>query len=162
MTEQQFMRPSALISLATVVILSACSTTPVPPNKPGKYPTYEMSSAMVRPVFPTGDHNIAWVDDERVLFEGLDRKLRDPVIKNDGVPVAMRALYIWNVRTGEVTRHTQDALRSALCFADGFVGYSIHRSGKTIRVEGPLGQEQEVGSIEVGRGRAARSPEPPL
>src|SRR5687767_3353309 len=119
MTEQPFMRLSDLIRLAAVVVLSACSATPASVSKPTKYPIYEMSSAMVRPVFPTGDQNLAWLDDERVLFEGLNRKLRDPVIKNDGVPIALRALYIWNVRTGEVTRHTQHALRSALCFADG-------------------------------------------
>jgi hypothetical protein len=151
MTERPFMRLSGLIRPALVVVLSACSATPASVSKPTKYPTYEMVSAMVRPASPTGDHNIAWIDDERVLFEGLDRKLRDPVIKNDGVPVAMRALYIWNVRKGEVIRHTEDALRSALCFADGFVGYSIHRSGKTIRMEGPFGQEQQVETYSEGQ-----------
>src|SRR5688500_2068232 len=151
MTEQRSMRLSGLIGLGAVVVLGACSTTTASLGMPTKYPMFEMSSAMVRPVFPTGDQNLAWIDDERVLFEGLDRKLRDPVVKNDGVSVAMRALYIWNVRTGEVTRHTQDALRSALCFADGSVGYSIHRSGKTIRMEGPFGQEQEVQTYSEGQ-----------
>src|SRR5829696_3477309 len=102
MTDKPFMRPSVLIGLAAVVILSACSTTPASSSKPTKYPIYEMSSAMVRPVFPTGDQNLAWLDDERVLFEGLDRKLRDPVETNQSVRVAMRGLYIWNIRTNEV------------------------------------------------------------
>jgi len=148
---QRFMRLSGLIGLGAVVILGACSTTSGSPSKPMKYALYEMSSPVARPVLPIGDQNLAWIDDERVLFEGLDRKLRDPVVKNDGVPIAMRALYIWNVRTGEVTRHTQDALRSALCFADGFVSYSIHRSGKTIRMEGPFGQEQAVETYSEGQ-----------
>ena len=90
MTEQRFRRVSGLIGLAAVVILSACSTTPTSASKTTKYPIYEMSSPMVRPVFPTGDQNLAWLDDERVLFEGLDRELRDPVETNQGVRVAMR------------------------------------------------------------------------
>jgi hypothetical protein len=144
MTEQPFMRPWALIGLATVVILTACSTTPASRSKPAKYPTYEMSSAIVRPVFPTGDKNLAWLDDERILFEGLDRKLRDPVQTNQGVHVAMRGLYIWNIRTNEVTRYTREPLRSFLCFADGYVSYSVHRGGRTVQLEGPFGNEKEI------------------
>ena len=98
-----------------------------------------MSSAIVRPVFPTGDQNLAWLDDERVLFEGLDRELRDPVETNQGVRVAMRGLYIWNIRTNEVIRYTREALRSFLCFADGHVSYSVYRGGKVVRMEGPFG-----------------------
>src|SRR5687768_6719001 len=141
MTEQPFMRLSDLIRLAAVVVLSACSATPASVSKPTKYPIYEMSSAMVRPVFPTGDQNLAWIDDERVLFEGLDRKLRDPVETNRGVQVAMRGLYVWNVRTKEVTRYTREALRSFLCFADGHVSYSVYRAGVVVRMEGPFGAE---------------------
>ncbi len=144
------MRPSGLIGLAAVVILSACSTTPTSANKPTKYPIYEMSSAIVRPVFPTGDQNLAWLDDERVLFEGLDRELRDPVETNQGVRVAMRGLYIWNIRTNEVIRHTREALRSFLCFADGHVSYSVYRNGKVVWMEGPFGREQEVVPISAG------------
>src|SRR5688500_7477504 len=143
------MPPLLGLGLVAAFIVGACSTPIV--AKSEKYRLYEMSSLVATPIHTLLDHNLAWIDDERVLFEGLDRKLRDPVIKNDGVPVAMRALYIWNVRTGEVTRHTQHALRSALCFADGFVGYSIHRSGKTIRMEGPFGQEQEVQTYPEGQ-----------
>jgi hypothetical protein len=138
------MRLSGLIRLAAVVVLSACSATPASVSKPTKYPIYEMASAMARPVFPTGDHNLAWIDDERVLFEGLDRKLRDPVETNRGVQVAMRGLYVWNVRTKEVTRHTREALRSFLCFADGHVSYSVYRAGVVVRMEGPFGAEQPI------------------
>ena len=123
MTEQRSMRLSPLIGLAAAVVLAACSATPASPSKPTKYPIYEMSSAIVRPVFPTGDQNLAWLDDERVLFEGLDRELRDPVETNQGVRVAMRGLYIWNIKTNEVVRYTREALRSFLCFADGYVSY---------------------------------------
>jgi len=144
MTDQRFMRPWGLIGIAAVVILSACTTTPTSASKPTKYPIYEMSSSIVRPVFPTGDQNLAWLDDERVLFEGLDRELRDPVETNQGVRVAMRGLYIWNIRTNEVIRYTREALRSFLCFADGHVSYSVYRDGKVVRMEGPFGREQEV------------------
>src|SRR5687767_27932 len=109
MTEQRFRPVWGLIGLAAVVILSACST-PTSASKTTKYPIYEMSSRIVRPVFPTGDQNLAWLDDERVLFEGLDRELRDPVETNQGVRVAMRGLYIWNIRTKEVIRYTREAL----------------------------------------------------
>jgi hypothetical protein len=143
MTEQRFRRVSGLIGLAAVVILSACSTTPTSASKPTKYPIHEMSSPMVRPVFPTGDQNLAWLDDERVLFEGLDRELRDPVETNRGVRVAMRGLYIWNIRTNEVIRYTKEALRSFLCFADGYVSYSVYRDGKVVWMEGSFGREQE-------------------
>src|SRR5688500_14986006 len=144
MTEQPFMRLSDLIRLAAVVVLSACSATPASVSKPTKYPIYEMSSAMVRPVFPTGDQNLAWLDDERVLFEGLDRKLRDPVETNQGVHVAMRGLYIWNIRSGEVIRYTREPLRSFLCFADSHVSYLVYRDGRTVRLEGPFGSEKEI------------------
>jgi hypothetical protein len=144
MIDDRFMRPSSLIGLAAILILSACSTTPMSSSKPTKYPIYEMSSAIVRPVFPTGDQNLAWLDDERVLFEGLDRELRDPVETNQGVRVAMRGLYIWNIRTNEVIRYTREALRSFLCFADGYVSYSVYRNGKVVWMEGPFGREQEV------------------
>src|SRR5688572_20626748 len=144
MTDQRFMRPSGLIGLAAFLILSACSTTPTSANKPTRYPIYEMSSPIVRPVFPTGDQNLAWLDDERVLFEGLDRELRDPVETNQGERVAMRGLYIWNIRTNEVIRYTREALRSFLCFADGHVSYSVYRDGDVVRLEGAFGQEQAV------------------
>jgi hypothetical protein len=144
MIDRRFMRLSGLIRLAAVVTLSACSTTPASLSKPTKYPVYEMSSAMVRPVFPTGDQNLAWLDDERVLFEGLDRKLRDPVETNQGVHVAMRGLYIWNIRTNEVIRYTREPLRSFLCYSDDYVSYSVYRDGKVVRLEGPFGQEQAV------------------
>jgi hypothetical protein len=144
MTERPSIRLSGLIRLAAVVVLSSCSATPSPLSKPPKYPTYEMVSAMVRPVFPTGDQNLAWIDDERVLFEGLDRKLRDPVETNQGVHVAMRALYIWNIRTNEVIRYTREPLRSFVCFADGYVSYSVYRNGRTAQIEGPFGHEQEI------------------
>jgi len=149
MTEQRFRRVSGLIGLAAVVILSACSTTPTSASKTTKYPIYEMSSHIVRPVFPTGDQNLAWLDDERILFEGLDRELRDPVETNQGVRVAMRGLYIWNIRTNEVIRYTREALRSFLCFADGHVSYSVYRNGKVVRMEGPFGREQEVVPISA-------------
>jgi hypothetical protein len=144
MTERPFMRLSGLMRLAAVVVLSACSATPASVSKPTKYPVYEMSSAMVRPVFPTGDQNLAWLDDERVLFEGLDRKLRDPVETNQGVHVAMRGLYIWNIRSGEVIRYTREPLRSFLCFADSHVSYSVYRDGRSVRLEGPFGSEKEI------------------
>lgn len=136
-----------LAAIGVAALLSNCSV-PAPKATPvaqgAKYPLYTMNSSVVRPVYPTGDHNIAWIDDERVLFEGLDRNLRDPVRTNRGEQVAMRGLYIWNLRTNQVTPHTREALRSFLCFADGHVSYSVYRAGEIVRMEGPFGAEKPI------------------
>jgi hypothetical protein len=150
MTDHRFMRPWGLIGLAAVVILSACSTTPASVSEPTKYPLYEMPMGIARPIHTLFDNNIAWIDDERVLFEGLDRSLRDPVETNQGIPVALRSLYVWNVRTNQVVRHAAGAMRSALCFADGYVAYSIYREGNPVWFEGSFGREQETGAISEG------------
>ena len=151
MAASQFSKLVSFAALSVTAALGGCSATPPSASNSTKYPTYEMRSATVRPIHPVGDHNIAWIDDGRVLFEGLDRSLIDPVERNRGVPVAMRSLYVWNIRTNEVTRHTREALRSWLCFADGYVAYSVYRNGKTVWLEGPLGKEQEVEPITDAR-----------
>lgn len=152
MAASQFSKLASVAGLSATVALSGCSATPPPlASNSTKYPIYEMRSATVRPIYPVGDHNIAWIDDGRVLFEGLDRNLTDPVERNRGVPVAMRSLYVWNVRTNEVTRHTREALRSWLCFADGYVAYAVYRNGKTVWLEGPLGEEKEVEPLTAAR-----------
>lgn len=104
----------------------------------------EMKNVIVQPVHATSDQSIAWVDEERVLFEGWDKHLVDPVEKNSGRPVPMHGLYIWNVRSGAVVRYTKEPLRSRMCFSEGFISYSVRRSGRTVRLEGPFGEEREV------------------
>jgi hypothetical protein len=105
---------------------------------------FDLKSDLVTPARPTSDRSIAWVDADRILFEGLDKKLRDPVEQNHGAPIPMRALYLWNVRSGEVTRYSKEPLRGSMCFADGFISYSVRRPGRTVRMEGAFGQEKEV------------------
>ena len=112
-----------------------------------EYAAYEMPTLIARPVHPIGDQNIAWIDKDRVLFEGLDRKLADPVERRKGVTSPMRRLYIWDWHKNEVVPYTRDALRSALCFADGFLTYSVFRDGKTIRLQGSFEHEQELPEV---------------
>jgi hypothetical protein len=63
----------------------------------------------------------------------------------------MRGLYIWNIRTNEVIRYTREALRSFLCFADGYVSYSVYRGGQVVWLEGSFGQEQVVTGLSSER-----------
>lgn len=113
-------------------------------SKAPRYQIYEMRSAMVRPVRPNGDHNIAWIDEDRVLFEGWDRNLKDTEPRAGPASDAWRGLYIWNIRTAEVTRYTTEPLRGSMCFADGYVTYVVSRAKQQVRLEGPLGHEKAL------------------
>src|SRR5688500_4405150 len=117
---------AVLLSLAT-----ACAQTQS--SDASGYRIFEMRSDLVRPVRPTGDQNIAWLDEERVLFEGWDRVLKDRLAP-DREPGALHGLYIWNIRTGEVTRYSSDPLRSDMCFAEGYISYVVSRGGQQMRL----------------------------
>jgi hypothetical protein len=143
-----------IFGMVALSALSACLSpppiTPAPVTSAITHRLYEMPTQTVSPVHTLFDNNIAWIDDRRVLFEGLDRMLRDPVDMNDGTPVAMRGLYVWNVQTNDVVRHTNEALRSPLCFADGNIAYSVYRRGRTVWLEGPFGKERELDALPQG------------
>lgn len=135
----------ALISGLALAGLAACAQPSL--SETQKYRVSEMRSDIVRPVRPTGDHNLAWLDDHRVLFEGWDRVLKDTLPSKGPSVGAWHGLYIWNVRTGEVSRYATEPLRAEMCFADGYINYVIGRGIQQIRMEGPMGLEKPLPSI---------------
>ena len=129
-----------LIIGAVLSVITACAQSPSPATP--RYQIFEMRSDMTRPVFPAVDQNVAWLDEERVLFEGWDRRLKDTEPSLRQATGAWRGLYIWNIRTGDVTRHTNEPLRSSMCFADGYVNYGVARGGQQVYLEGLFGKEK--------------------
>ena len=119
--------------------LSACAQNPLLGASP--YQVFEMRSDFVQPGFPIRDEHIAWIDNERVLFEAWDKVLKDTEPSIRPRTGAWRGLYIWNIRTGQVTRYTSEPLRDFLCFAEGYINYVVSRGGKHVRLEGPFGHE---------------------
>lgn len=119
-----------------VILLTACA---MPASDANRFPLYEMPTGGVRPVRPFSDQNLAWIDEERVLFEGVGELGAVPSGEQRG-----RALYIWNIRSGQVNRYSKDLLHGVLCLVDGFVGYSVYRDGVPIRLEGPFGREEQI------------------
>ena len=80
--------------IAKVVVLAALlsgllACAQMRPTNASGYPVFEMRSDMVRPVRPTGDHNIAWLDRwpdgdrrTRIVFivENIDRQTVEEMI----------------------------------------------------------------------------------
>ncbi len=119
----------------------------------------EMRSDIVRIAFPIRDRSIAWIDDEQVLFEGWDKVLKDSEASTEErVPGPRRGLYIWNIRTTEVTRYTKEPLRAPLCLADGYISYAVARGGESVRLEGEFGSERSVkpSALETRRSQVNR------
>jgi hypothetical protein len=134
--------PAVLVIVTLVIALSACTSPNAAFKKNPKI--YEMLSIAVRPVDATSDQTIAWIDKDRILFEGLDKFEKDPVERISDAGIPLRALYIWNFRTGSITRYSTEPLRSRMCFSDGVISYTVLRVGRRVRLEGPFGQEKEV------------------
>lgn len=114
-----------------------------------KYALYEMRMESVRLAFSpsNSDDFLAWLDDSRVLFEGFDAlSSAQERIESGQERRPLRALFVWNIHTGKVTRHTKESLQSSMCFADGFVSYVVDRKGTLARLSGPFGEEHDMGS----------------
>src|SRR5688572_27273843 len=114
---------AVLVIVTLVIALSACTSPNAAFLENPKI--YEMPSIAVRPVDATSDQTIAWIDKDRILFEGLDKFEKDPVERISDAAVPLRALYIWNFRTGSITRYSTEPLRSRMCFSAGVISYTV-------------------------------------
>jgi hypothetical protein len=107
---------------------------------------YEMRSERIKLNYSVSniDEYVGWLDADRVIFEGY---AQTPSNKATDTGVGgVRALFIWNLRTGQVDRHTKFALRSVMCLANGFISYFVERNGALIHMEGTVGNERETSS----------------
>lgn len=59
-----------------------------------------------------------WLDNERVLFQGLDGKY---VERKDGFRRPLFRLYVWNTRTNDIKEGQR--IGGGLCYKDGFIRY---------------------------------------
>ena len=92
--------------------------------------------------------NIYWLDNHRVLFQGLTDQ---HFVRADGFDSVYNALYIWDIENGSITEHGH--IEGSLCYADGFILYSRWNESApgTLRewVAGEFGQQ-----VKVGEGRS--------
>jgi hypothetical protein len=73
-----------------------------------------------------------------VIFNGS--RPNDVETLPDGRVVSKHAIYIWDVKSGSVTKYA-DAERASLCYADGYISYSRKEASQTVHIAGPFGKE---------------------
>lgn len=85
---------------------------------------------------------LAWIDNDSVLFNGAQRKGLSESATHEswGDP----ALYVWNIRTGEVAERMTIGRSADLCFDRGHIYEAFYRNSDRIIREGPLGEEKET------------------
>jgi hypothetical protein len=141
--------PRFLVAAIHLGLLGACATAQESNNSSSRI--YEMRSSSVRLAFSASnsDEYLAWLDEHRILFEGHE-EVR-PGGDEKGGSKTSRALFVWDLRSGAVARHTRLPLRSSMCFADGFISYRALRDDFVVRMEGAFGHEKEVTSAPIRR-----------
>jgi len=101
--------------------------------------------------------SVYWIDNDRLLFEGINRSEMDAALANREPQRVgrLKRLYLWDDRTGSIRFYADGA---GLCVADGIVHFTVLEdgaSGSRIIREGPPGSEKEIRTDERGdRGRA--------
>lgn len=100
-------------------------------------------SGSVSPRAPGGLPSIHWMDNERVIFMGVDPQITE-LREGDGLRVPKPALYIWNHRTNALTRYADLSDASSFCYADGYIRYNFRRDGKSVLRKGFIGKEEEL------------------
>lgn len=91
-------------------------------------------------------HCVYWLDNERIIFNGsepTDLETLPGGHRQGGRREWRHAIYIWDLKTGEVTKHT-DADRASLCHADGYIRYSRTTGDDVVVLAGAIGKEVEV------------------
>lgn len=86
-----------------------------------------------------------WIDNERVMFQGFDRKKGVPGSVQDGLMSTSKStwpVYIWSYKTGETRLYATET--KGLCYRSGKVNY-LHDpvKEKPYVVVGPLGKEKK-------------------
>lgn len=89
----------------------------------------------------TGDRNIFWLDDQRVLFVGF--KEGEKRLENTHEQPKFD-LYVWNTSSGELRRHAELSSSAALCVSRDFVRFQFDRAGRRFVRSGVFGAEREV------------------
>ncbi|HKU52148.1 MAG TPA: hypothetical protein VJQ25_06760, partial [Nitrospira sp.] len=84
---------------------------------------------------------VYWLDNDRVIFNGS--RPNDLETTPDGRQVSRHAIYIWDLKGGNVTKYA-DAERAFLCYADGYIRYERKEPPYTIHIAGTLGKEVEI------------------
>ena len=138
-------RLGALFGLAALAALSFGCAAGLGAGVPGSYTVYEMKSTSITlPFSPLNtDEYLAWLDNSRVVFEGYERQMYGGGNRSVKTAKSNRALFVWEIHTGRVVRHTRMPLKSSMCLVDGFISYVVDRGGELVFVSGSFGQEKE-------------------
>lgn len=86
-------------------------------------------------------HCIYWMDNDRIMFNGVKRG--DFEVTSEGRNVPRHAIYVWDLRSGVVTKYA-DAAKGSLCFVDGYIRYRRIEGDEAVVMAGLLGRENEV------------------
>lgn len=141
-------QPHVAVSLLiAAALLFGCTSDPSR-AAPSDYTLYEMQSGSIAlPFSPLNtDQYLAWLDETHVVFEGfggLDTKQGSDKSRSS------RAIFVWDIHTGHVSRHTNIPVRSSMCFADGFISYAVDKEGSPAFLAGPFGAERETPTPQV-------------
>jgi hypothetical protein len=137
-THLSFAIARGAVTLGTAcVLLFGCAGAQT--SKHVRHEFYEMQSETVRIAYSLSntDEYVGWLDRDRVMFVG------NALIQRDSKQSREQALFIWNLQTGSVTRHTKLPLRSTMCLADNFISYFLERDRSLLHVAGTVGSEME-------------------
>lgn len=93
-----------------------------------------------------------WLDDERVIFNGSKP---DDIELIDGRRVWRHAIYVWDLKSGKVTKYAESA-KATLCYADGHIRYSRVEGDDVVVISGPIGKETETRRIRRGVSHKAK------
>ena len=141
------------MSLITVLLAATCGGCASAGSNAGAsdYVIREMNSSTIFPAFAplNADEYVAWLDDRRVVFEGFERKSD----RKKSSAHSDRGLFVWEIPTGRISRHTKLPLKSSMCFADGFISYTVERDGTSRFMSGRFGEEVEQ-SVEQRVGKS--------
>jgi hypothetical protein len=82
---------------------------------------------------------LAWIDNQSVLFTGARNH-----VTNGQRTSGPRALYRWNIRTGEVIELMKVGDAPDVCYDRGYLYVAFNRGDDRVIRQGPIGQQEEV------------------
>jgi hypothetical protein len=94
-----------------------------------------------------GRDDVYWIDNSRVLFPGFANSSRTGQGSS-----SQSVLYVWDVNTKRLTTHDEIAQSGHVCYASGYVRYSVERNGRPYFREGRLGAEVEREALAPASG----------